>query len=209
MRGADSDNESLLTTVKLEDFAAANHPLRPIRTGVNDTLAQMHVKFSTVYVADVKGGRPSIAPVKLVRAMLLQALYSVRSERQLGEQIQYNLLFRWFVGLAIEDAVWNHCVFSKSRDRFIEHDAVAELFNATVAMADQRGLLSGDHFSVDGTLIQTWARHERLRRKDGSDDARLRTGTASLAATTRTSPRAIPSRGCTARATPRLRCPAA
>ncbi|MFN7309529.1 MAG: IS5 family transposase, partial [bacterium] len=104
--------------------------------------------------------------------MLLQVLYSVRSERQLVEQIQYNLLFRWFVGLAIEDSVWNHSVFSKNRDRLIEHDAVTELFNATVEMANRRGLLSGEHFSVDGTLIQAWASHKSMRRKDGSDDGR-------------------------------------
>ena len=106
-----------------------------------------------MYEADIKGGRLSIAPEKLMRAMLLQVLYSVSSERQLVEQIQYDLLFRWFVGLAIEDSVWHHSVFSKSRDRLIEHDAVTELFNATVAMAAQRGLLSGQHVSVDSTLI--------------------------------------------------------
>jgi len=105
--------------------------------------------------------------------MLLQVLYSVRSERQLVEQIEYNLLFRWFVGRAIEDTVWNHSVFSKNRDRLIEFEAVTELFNATVEMADKRGLLSGEHFSVDGTLIQAWASHKTMRRKDGSDDGRL------------------------------------
>ncbi|HRD98553.1 MAG TPA: IS5 family transposase [Rubrivivax sp.] len=172
MRGPDSYNESLFTTVKLEDFVPAKHPLRPIRTWVNDALAKMDAKFSAMYEADVKGGRPSIAPEKLMRAMLLQVLYSVRSETQLVEQIQYNLLFRWFVGLAIEDAVWNHSVFSKNRDRLIEHDAVTELFNATVEMAEKRGLLSGEHFSVDGTLIQAWASHKSMRRKDGSDDGR-------------------------------------
>ena len=172
MRGADSYNESLFTTVKLEDFVPAKHPLRPIRQWVNEALAKMDEKFSAMYEADVKGGRPSIAPEKLMRAMLLQVLYSVRSERQLVEQIQYNLLFRWFVGLAIEDTVWNHSVFSKNRDRLIEHDAVTELFNATVQMAEQRGLLSGEHFSVDGTLIQAWASHKSMRRKDGSDDDR-------------------------------------
>ena len=124
MRGADAYNEALFTTVRLEDFVPAKHPLRPIRTWVNDALAKMDGKFSAMYEADVKGGRPSIAPEKLMRAMLLQVLYSVRSERQLVEQIQYNLLFRWFVGLAIEDTVWNHSVFSKNRDRLIEHDAV-------------------------------------------------------------------------------------
>ncbi len=150
----------------------AAHPLRPIRKWVNESLAKMDAKFSAMYEADVKGGRPSIAPEKLMRAMLLQVLYSVRSERQLVEQIQCNLLFRWFVGLAIEDPVWNHSVFSKNRDRLIEHDAVTELFNATVEMAEERGLLSGEHFSVDGTLIQAWASHKSMRRKDGSDDGR-------------------------------------
>jgi transposase len=172
MRGADAYNEALFSTVRLEDFVPAKHPLRPIRQWVNDALAKMDAKFSAMYEADVKGGRPSIAPEKLMRAMLLQVLYSVRSERQLVEQIQYNLLFRWFVGLAIEDTVWNHSVFSKNRDRLIEHDAVTELFNATVQMAEQRGLLSGEHFSVDGTLIQAWASHKSMRRRDGSDDGR-------------------------------------
>jgi transposase len=125
-----------------------------------------------MYKPDTRGGRPSIAPEKLVRAMLLQVLYSVRSERQLVEQIQYNLLFRWFVGLAIEDAVWNHSVFSKNRDSLIEHDVVTQLFNATVEMADKQGLLSGEHFSVDGTLIQAWAGQKSVRRKDGADDGR-------------------------------------
>ena len=172
MRGADRYNESLFTTVKLEDFVPANHPLRPIRMWVNDALAKMDAKLSAMYEADVKGGRPSIAPEKLMRAMLLQVLYSVRSERQLVEQINYNLLFRWFVGLSIDEAVWNHSVFSKNRERLIEHDAVTELFNATVEMAGRRGLLSGEHFSVDGTLIQAWAGHKSMRRKDGSDNDR-------------------------------------
>lgn len=172
MRGADNYNESLFSTIRLEDFVPANHPLRPIRTWVNDALAKMSGQFSAMYEADVKGGRPSIAPEKLMRAMLLQVLYSVRSERQLVEQITYNMLFRWFVGLSIDDAVWNHSVFSKNRDRLIEHDAVTELFNATVEMANERDLLSGEHFSVDGTLIQAWASHKSMRRKDGSDDGR-------------------------------------
>jgi transposase len=143
MRGADSHSESRFTTVKLEDFVPVNHPLRPIRTCVNDVLAKMDTKFSAMYEADIKGGRPSIAPEKLMRAIILQVLYSVRSERQLVEQIQYNLRFRWFVGLAIEDAEWNHSVFSKNRDRLIEHDAVTELFNATVEMANRRGAAVG------------------------------------------------------------------
>ena len=172
MRGADSYNEALFSTVRLDEFVPASHPLRPIRAWLNEALAKMDGKFSAMYEADVKGGRPSIAPEKLMRAMLLQVLYSIRSERQLVEQISYNLLFRWFVGLSIEDTVWNHSVFSKNRDRLIEFDAVTELFNATVEMAATKGLLSGEHFSVDGTLIQAWASHKSVRRKDGSDDGR-------------------------------------
>lgn len=143
MRGADSYNEALFSTVRLEDFVPATHSLRPIRNWVNEALSKMYAKFSAMYEADLKGGCPSIAPEKLMRAILLQVLYSVRSERQLVEQINYNLLFRWFVGLAIEDAVWNHSVFSKNRDRLIEHEAVTELFNVTEEMADKRGVLSG------------------------------------------------------------------
>ena len=172
MRGADSYNEALFSTVKLDEFVPASHPLRPIRAWVNEALGKMDARFSAMVEADVKGGRPSIAPEKLMRAMLLQVLYSVRSERQRVEQISYNLLFRWFVGLSIEDTVWNHSVFSKNRDRLIEFDAVTALFNATVEMAGSKGLLSGEHFSVDGTLIQAWASHKSVRSKDGSDDDR-------------------------------------
>ena len=172
MRGADSYNEALFSTIRLEEFVPTNHPLRPIRTWLNAVLTKMDTRFSAMYEADVKGGRPSIAPEKLMRAMLLQVLYSIRSERLLVEQISYNLLFRWFVGLSIEDAVWNHSVFSKNRDRLITFDAVTELFNATVEMAATQGLLSGEHFSVDGTIIQAWASHKSVRRKDGSDDDR-------------------------------------
>jgi transposase len=172
MRGADAYNETLFSAVRLEDFVPATHPLCSIRTWINEALAEMDERFSAMYEADIKGSRPSIAPEKLMRAMLLQVLCSVRSERQLVEQLSYNLLFRWFVGLAIEDTVWNHSVFSKNRDWLIKHDAVKELFNATVEMARRKGLLSGEHFSVDGTLIQARAGHKSVRRKDGSDDGR-------------------------------------
>lgn len=170
MRGADAYNEALFTTVRLEDFVPSTHPLRPIRKWINEALAKMDEKFSAMYEADIKGGRPSIAPEKLMRAMLLQVLYSVRSERMLMEQIQYNMLFRWFVGLAMDDAVWVPTVFSKNRQRLIEHDAVLELFNQIVAQADERQLLSGEHFSVDGTLIQAWAGHKSFVPKDRKDD---------------------------------------
>jgi transposase len=126
--------------------------------------------FARMYEADVKGGRPSIAPEKLVRALLLQVLYSVRSERMLVEQISYNMLFRWFVGLPMDGSVWDHSTFSKNRDRLLEHDVLVLLFNETVETARERGYLSGEHFSVDGTLIQAWAGHKSFVPKASPDD---------------------------------------
>ncbi len=169
MRGADTFTESLFTMRHLEDFVPAEHPLRPIRQMVNEALVKMDALFAGMYEADIKGGRPSIAPEKLLRAMLLQVFYSVRSERQLMEQTQYNLLFRWFIGLAMDDAVWVPTVFTKNRERLIAHDAVIELFNHVLEVADKQDWLSGEHFSVDGTLIQAWAGHKSFVRKDGSD----------------------------------------
>jgi transposase len=170
MRGADVFQESLFTVRKLDDFVPAGHPLRPIREQVNRALKRLDGLFAKMYAEDERGGRPSIPPEKLLRAMLLQVFYSVRSERQLMEQIQYNLLFRWFVGLAMDDAVWVPTVFSKNRERLIEHDAVVALFNQVLAEAESEGWLSGEHFSVDGTLIQAWAGHKSFVRKDGDDD---------------------------------------
>lgn len=160
MRGADTFTESLFTMRKLEDFVPAKHPLRAIREMANAALTTLGPVLTAMYAAEVKGGRPSIAPEKLLRAMLLQVLYSVRSERQLMEQVHYNLLFRWFIGLSMDDAVWVPTVFTKNRERLIEHDAVIKFFNEVVAIAQQRDLLSGEHFSVDGTLIQAWAGHK-------------------------------------------------
>jgi transposase len=170
MRGADTFTESLFTMRRLEDFVPANHPLRPIRAMVNEALGKMDGLFAGMYEADIKGGRPSIAPEKLLRAMLLQIFFSVRSERQLMEQTQYNLLYRWFIGLAMDDAVWVPTVFTKNRERLIAHDAIIELFNQIVETADRKGWLSGEHFSVDGTLIQAWASHRSFVRKDGAGD---------------------------------------
>jgi transposase len=169
MRGPDTFIESLFSMRKLEDFVPADHPLRPIRQMVNTALIQMNALFSGMYEADIKGGRPSIAPEKLLRAMLLQVFYSIRSERQLMEQTQYNLLFRWFVGLAMDDAVWVPTVFTKNRERLIRHDAVIELFNLVLQQAQAKDLLSGEHFSVDGTLIQAWAGHKSFVPKDSGD----------------------------------------
>ena len=170
MRGTDTFTESLFTMRHLEDFVPADHPLRPIRAMVNEALVKMDRSFTGMYEPDIKGGRPSIAPEKLLRAMLLQVFYSVRSERQLMEQTQYNLLFRWFIGLAMDDSVWVSTVFTKNRERLIEHDAIIELFNLIVETADRKGWLSGEHFSVDGSLIQAWAGHKSFVRKDGKDN---------------------------------------
>src|SRR5208282_3695331 len=133
MRGGDGMQETLFTVAKLEDFVPADHPLRPIREIVNAALKELNDLFNEMYAGT---GRASIAPEKLMRALLLQIFYSIRSERQLMEQIRYNLLFRWFVGLAIDDAVWDHSVFSKNRDRLLEHDAVGKFFTQVMAQAD-------------------------------------------------------------------------
>lgn len=167
MRGSDAMQESLFTVAKLEDFVPADHPLRPIRSLVNEALARLNGLFNTIY-ADT--GRASIAPEKLLRAMLIQVFFSVRSERQLVEQIRYNLLYRWFIGLAIDDEVWDHSSFSKNRDRLLEHRVVESFFTEVMTLADKRKLLSKDHFLVDGTLIQAWASHKSFTPKSGSDD---------------------------------------
>ena len=161
MRGSDGHNESLFSTVRLGDFVPTNDPLRPIRTWTTEALARMHECLSAMCEADVKGGRPSIAPETLVRALLLQVLYSVRTERQLVEQINYDLLFRRFVGLSIEDEAWNHAVFSKIRDRMIEHDLVIELFNATVNMARAKDLLLGEQVPALPSFLRPIATDNR------------------------------------------------
>lgn len=168
MRGADITQEALFSTIKLDDFVPAAHPLRRIRTLVDAALRRMSGLFNTIY-AD--GGRSSIAPEKLLRAQLVQLFYSVRSERLLMEQLHYNLLYRWFVGLAIDDAVWDHSVFSKNRDRLNGESVAAEFLAEVVRLAEREGLMSDDHFSVDGTLLQAWASHKSFRPKDGPPDA--------------------------------------
>lgn len=167
MRGTDGMQEPLFTVAKLEDFVPGDHPLRAIRGLVNEALVRLNGLFNEIYADD---GRPSIPPEKLMRALLLQVFYSVRSERQICEQLRYNLLFRWFVGLAIDDAVWDHSVFSKNRDRLLEHAVVEAFFTEIMQLADAKGLLSKEHFSVDGTLIQAWASHKSFRPKDGGND---------------------------------------
>lgn len=164
MRGADVMQESLFTVKRLEDFVPKAHPLRDIRDILNTALRQMDAGFNAMYAAS---GRYSIAPEKLLRALALQTLYGIRSERQLCEHLEYNLLYRWFVGLSMDDAVWDHSSFTTNRDRLIEHDAVRSLFGQIVAQADAAGLLSDEHFSVDGTLIRAWASNKSLVPRDG------------------------------------------
>jgi transposase len=163
VRGEDIFQESLFTTVQLESFIPSDHPLRPIRILLDQAMQNLNGLFDSIY-AD--RGRESIPPERLIRAQLLQVLFSIRSERQLVEQINYNLLYRWFVGLTIEDRVWDHSSFSTNRDRLLENDVITELFEEVVGLARKQKLLSDEHFSVDGTLIQAWASQKSYRRKD-------------------------------------------
>jgi transposase len=167
MRGGDVRTESLFSYVSCEARVPAHHPLRPIRAMVDEVLEVLSGDFERMYA---KTGRPSIAPEKLLRALLLQAFYSIRSERQLMEQLDYNLLFRWFVGLSMDAAIWNVTVFTKNRDRLLEGDVAAKFLAAVVAQARGRNLLSDDHFSVDGTLIDAWASMKSFRPKDDDKD---------------------------------------
>jgi transposase len=168
MRGSDERNEALFSYVNLEDRVPARHPLRLIREIVNGALARLDGAFATLYAAE---GRPSIAPERLLRAALIQILFSVRSERQLMEQMQYNLLFRWFVGLGIDDPVWVPTVFSKNRDRLLTTDIARQFLAAILADKAVKPLLSDEHFSVDGTLIKAWASMKSFQPKDAANGA--------------------------------------
>ena len=173
MRGSDATSGSLFSYVDLEGRVPAKHPLRTIRGIVNDVLASLDAEFERLYEGT---GRQSIAPEWLLRASLLQAFYSVRSERQLMEQIDYNLLFRWFVGLGIDEVVWDHSVFSKNRDRLLEGDIAAKVLAAVLDRPGVKKLLSTDHFSVDGTLIEAWASLKGFKPRDGSNEPPTRGG---------------------------------
>src|ERR1700722_19221787 len=165
MGGAGRTQEGMLSYVSLEQRVAADHPLRAVRRLTDAVLGTLSPGFDELYAAS---GRPSIAPEYILRALLLQVFYSIRSERQLVEQLDYNLLFRWFVGLGMDDAVWHHAVFSKNRDRLLS-SAVAQQFFREVNRQAKR-FMSDEHFTVDGTLIQAWASQKSFRSKDGSDD---------------------------------------
>lgn len=164
MRGSDGRSGSLFSYVDLEDRVPRGHPLRSIRQIANGALSDLSGDFAAMYA---RLGRPSIAPEKLLRASLLQAFYSVRSERQLMERLEFDLLFRWFVGLGIDDPVWDHSVFSKNRDRLLEGEIAAKFLAAVLAQPHVKQLLSSDHFSVDGTLVEAWASMKSLKPRDG------------------------------------------
>jgi transposase len=167
MRGSDESSGSLFSYVDLDARVRGDHPLRVIREIANAALSDLSKAFTALYT---DFGRPSIAPEKLLRAMLLQAFYGLRSERQLMERLEFDLLFRWFVGLGVDDAVWDHSTFSKNRDRLLEGEIAAKFLSAVLAQPQVNRLLSSDHFSVDGTLIEAWASIKSFRRKDGGDD---------------------------------------
>jgi transposase len=167
MRGSDQQSGDLFSYVDIEARVPARHPLRTIRTIVNEGLAALDGEFDKLY-ADT--GRDSIPPERLLRGALLQAFFSIRSERLLMEQLDYNLLYRWFVGLGVDDAVWDHSVFSKNRDRLLEADVAGKFLAAVLAHPKVKPLLSDEHFSVDGTLIEAWASMKSFRAKDGGDE---------------------------------------
>jgi transposase len=167
MRGSDQQSGDLFSYVDIEARVPVRHPLRAIRTIVNEGLASLDAEFDKLYAAI---GRDSIPPERLLRAALLQAFFSIRSERLLMEQLDYNLLYRWFVGLGVDDAVWDHSVFSKNRDRLLEADVAAKFLSAVLANPQVKPLLSDEHFSVDGTLVEAWASMKSFRAKDGSDE---------------------------------------
>ena len=165
MRGDERRSEGLFSYVRLEERIAADHPLRAIRALVEEVLVAMSERFTELYSHT---GRPSIPPEQLLKATLLQAFFTVRSERQLMEQIDYNMLFRWFVGLSMDDGVWDASTFSKNRERLLEADVAREFLATLIGLPQVRGLLSSDHFSVDGTLIDAWASMKSFVPKDGS-----------------------------------------
>jgi len=167
MRGEDRESGALFSYVSLEARVPADHPLRAIRSIVDEALAELSAAFETLYS---RLGRPSIPPERLLRALLLQAFYGIRSERQLMEQLDYNLLFRWFVGLPMDAPVWDATVYSKNRDRLVDGEIAARLLQAVLRTERVRGLLSDDHFSVDGTLIDAWASMKSFRPRDGGGD---------------------------------------
>ena len=166
MRGDDAGQVAVFSYISPEQRVPKEHPLRPLLAIVNEVLGRMSPLFEELYSHT---GRPSIAPEKLLRALLLQVLYTIRSERMLMEQLDYNLLFRWFVGLNMDDVVWDATVFTKNRDRVLGGEIAEVFFQEVLGEARRRGLLSDEHFTVDGTLIEAWASHKSFKPKDHDD----------------------------------------
>ncbi|QDM15517.1 IS5 family transposase [Tardiphaga sp. vice352] len=166
MRGTFEDQGGLFSYISPDARVPQNHPLRKVRALVRDVLGEMSRSFSSLYA---KEGRPSIPPEQLLSALLLQVFYGIRSERQLMEQLDYNLLYRWFVGLSPDDRVWNPTTFTKNRERLQNGDVFTKFMTRLLNLAEVKALLSDEHFSVDGTLIEAWASHKSFRPKDGSD----------------------------------------
>jgi transposase len=166
MRGEDQQQQAMFSYISPEERVPKDHPLRPIRVMVDKALDDLAPLFREMYSHT---GRPSIPPEQLLRALLLQVFFSIRSERLLVEQLEYNLLFRWFVGLSMDDKVWNHSAFSKNRDRLIAHEVATAFFQSILKQAQRAGLLSKEHFTVDGTLIEAWASMKSFRPKDEDD----------------------------------------
>src|SRR6202047_5424981 len=163
MRGKDEQQLDAFSYVSLEQRVPQDHPLRSLRAMTDEALRDLQSRFNKLYA---KTGRPSIAPEKLLRALLLQTLYSVRSERLLMEQLHYNLLFRWFVGLSLDEEVWDVTVFTKNRERLLEGKIAEAFFARVVEQAERQGLLSDEHFTVDGTLIEAWANRRSFHEKE-------------------------------------------
>jgi len=166
MRGKDEQQLDVFSYISPEQRVPHDHPLRPLRVMTDEALRELQSRFNKLYA---KTGRPSIAPEKLLRALLLQALYSVRSERMLMEQLNYNLLLRWFAGLNMEDSVWDVTGFTKNRERLLDGDMAEAFFQAVLQQARERNLLSDEHFTVDGTLLEAWASVKSYQRKDAKN----------------------------------------
>ena len=206
MRGDDHQQADMYSYLSPEQRVRENHPLRKIRAMADEALKNMSERFDGMYA---KTGRPSIPPEKLLRAQLIQMLYSIRSERLLMEEIDYSMLFRWFVGMNLDEPVWDPTVFTKNRNRLLEGDVAREFLAKVVGQAQAKGLTSDEHFTVDGTLIEAWASLKSFQRKDQKNTPPDDPGNPSVdfhgekRSTRRTNPRPIRTRGWHARATAR------
>ena len=209
MRGPDEQTADMFSYLSPEARVRADHPLRAIRLMTDQVLRELSPRFQRMY-SDM--GRPSIPPEQLLRALLLQGLYTIRSERLLMEEIDYSILFRWFIGLSLDEPIWSPTTFSKNRDRLLTADVASAFFDAVVNQARDAGLMSDEHFTVDGTVLEAWASLKSFQRKAAGptpppDDPGIRRSTSmgKRGRTTRISRRRTPTRSCIARATERKR----